>query len=113
VIDQHDPIAEGQPVQSTLRQWKLLVGRQQPDASPGEADFQMEKPWGAVGEGQGQPGIRLLPTVLQMAQRQERIQERAHEDEERKHYDMSRQTINIGMVSLACPPKAFSPAPPA
>jgi hypothetical protein len=27
VIDQHDPIAEGQPVQPSPRQWKLLVGR--------------------------------------------------------------------------------------
>jgi len=113
VIDQYDPIAEGQPVQSTLRQWKLLVGRQQPYAYPSEADLQLEKPRSAVGECQGHPGVCLLPTVLQMAQRQERIQERAHEDEEREHHDTPRQTINIGMVSLACPSKAFSPAPPA
>ena len=113
MIDQHDPIAQDQPVQPSLCQWKLLVGRQQPYASPGHADLQLEKLRGAVGEGEGQPGIRLLPTGLQMAQRQERIQERAHEDEERKHYDTPRQTINIGMVSLACPSKALSPAPPA
>ena len=89
------------------------MSRQQPDAHSGEADLQLEKPRGAVGECQGQPGVCLLPTVLQMAQRQERIQERAHEDEEREHDDTPRQTINIGMVSLACPPKALSPAPPA
>ena len=73
MIDQHDPIAEDQPVQPSLCQWKLLVGRQQPYAYPSEADLQLEKPWGAVAECQGQPGVCLLPTVLQMAQCQERI----------------------------------------
>ena len=65
-----------------------------------------------MGECQGQPGIRLLPAVLQMAQRQERIQERAHEDEEREYHDTPRETIDIGVTSLAHPPKALSPAPP-
>jgi hypothetical protein len=48
-----------------------------------------------------------------MAQRQERIQERAHENEEREHHDPPRKTIDIRMTSLARPPKAVSPAPPA
>src|SRR5712691_8694928 len=43
VIDQYDPIAKAQPVQPSPRQWKLLVGRQQPYASPGHTDLQLEK----------------------------------------------------------------------
>jgi hypothetical protein len=44
VIAQHDAIAEGQPVQGPLRQRKLLMGCQPPDAHAGEADLQLEKP---------------------------------------------------------------------
>ena len=66
VIDQQDPIAEGQPVQATLRQRKLLVGRQAAYAHPCEADLQLEKQRGAVGECQSQHRIRLQPPGLQM-----------------------------------------------
>ena len=110
VIDQQDPIAEGQPMQATLRQRKLLVGRQAAYAHPREADLQLEKQRDTVGECHGQQGIRLPPPVLQMQQGQEGIQEGAPIDEKNEPHATPCETINIGMASLACPPKAFSPA---
>src|SRR5207302_6017848 len=44
---------------------------------------------------------------------QERLQERAHEDEERESHDAPRETIDRRLGSLACPSQAWSPAPPA
>ena len=34
VIDQHDSVAEGNPLQATLRERKLLMGSQQPSPTP-------------------------------------------------------------------------------
>src|SRR5262249_27825768 len=68
VIDQQDPIADSQPVQATLCQRKLLVGRQAADAHSREADLQLEKQRGAGGECHSQQGIHLLPPILQVQQ---------------------------------------------
>ena len=111
--EQHDPSAAGQPVQATLRQRTRVLGGQAPVAPPGEADRQLEQPRGAVGKGHGAQRMRLLPTLVQRAQRPERLQERAHEDEARAPHDPPRETIDRRLVSLARPPKAVSPAPPA
>ena len=112
MIGQHEPIAEGKPLQSTLRQPKLLMGSQQPYSHSGDTNLQVEKQRGAVVECHRQQRIRLQPAVLQMAQSQKRIKERAHEDKESQHHDTPRDTIDIRMVSLTRPPKAFSPASP-
>jgi len=48
-----------------------------------------------------------------MVQREEGIQERAREDQEREQRGPVRETIDIGMVSLPRKPKACPPALPA
>jgi hypothetical protein len=52
--------------------------------------------------------MRLLPTLVQRAQRPERIQERAPEDEEREPHDPPRETIDRRLVSLARPRSALT-----
>ena len=113
MIDQHHPIPQGKGVQAARCQRKLLMGCQHPNAHPGEAELQVEKARGALGEGQGQSWIRLLPPLVYMAQRAERIQERAPKDQQREHHRPAREPIDIGIVALPRPPKACASAPPA
>ena len=89
------------------------MGCQQPHRRPGEADLQREKECLAVGNGEVHQRIRLTPAVLQVAQGQARIQERAPEDQQCEHHGPARQTIHIPMASLPSPPKAGASALPA
>jgi hypothetical protein len=111
--DQHSPVAEGEPVQAAISQRKLLMGRQPPHRSTGEAALEGDKGGGTVRQGQVHQGIRLTPTVCQVQQGQDGIQDRAHDDQERKHDGPARQTIDIHLASLSSTPKACAPALPA
>src|SRR5262245_49738843 len=89
------------------------MGREQADTCPGEAELQMEKQSGAVGEREREPGIGFRAAMGQMAKRQERIQERTHEHAECQDHSPPRQTIDIRSVAFARPPKGSTPALPA
>ena len=81
MIDEHDPIPEGEPGEATHGERPLLMGREHPHRRPGDADLEREKEGGAVGDGEVHHGIRLTPAVFEVEQGQERIQERADVDQ--------------------------------
>src|SRR5215813_3670911 len=109
MIDEHCPIPQGEPGEAMPGERPLLMGREHPHRRPGEADLEREKERLAVGKGEVHQGIGLTPAVLQVEQREERIQDGAPIDESRARHDTPRETIDIRMVALACPPKACAP----
>ena len=113
MIDEHCSIPQRKPGEATRGERPLLMGREEPHRRPGDAALEREKERLAVREGEGHQGIRLTSTLLEVKQRQEGIQDGAHDDQERERHSRARQTIDIPLASLPSPPKACAPALPA
>jgi hypothetical protein len=113
VIGEYHAIAEGKPVQAAIRERELLMDRKKPRGHACDTALEDDKEGGAVRECHVHQGIRLTSPGFQVEQGQEGVQEGAHADQDREPHDTPRQTIDVRIVSLPGPPKAFSPALPA